>query len=68
MSQSQSQGQEYHQEKLTYDDLTHLRIAIALFESNPDNKDTLTKMYESIPELKEKINRMWEKESKESNN
>ena len=63
MSQSQPPGQEYQQEKLTYDDLTHLRIAIALFEANPDNKDTLTKMYESIPELKEKINRMWDRES-----
>jgi hypothetical protein len=63
VSQSQPQGQEYQQEKLTYDELTYLRIAIALFKANPDNKDTLAKMYDAIPELQEKVDRMWERES-----
>jgi hypothetical protein len=36
---------------------------IALFKANPDNKDTLAKMYDAIPELQEKVDRMWEKES-----
>jgi hypothetical protein len=63
VSQSLPQGQEYQQEKLTYDDLTHLRIAIALFKANLDNKDTLTKMYDAIPELQKKVDRMWEREA-----
>jgi hypothetical protein len=63
VSQPHPQGQEYQQEKLTYDDLTHLRIAIALFKANLDNKDTLTKMYDAIPELQEKVDRMWEREA-----
>jgi hypothetical protein len=63
VSQPHPQGQEYQQEKLTYDELTYLRIAIALFKANPDNKDTLTKMYDVIPELQEKVDRMWERES-----
>jgi hypothetical protein len=63
VSQSHPHGQEYQQEKLTYDDLTYLRIAIALFKANLDNKDTLTKMYDAIPELQGKVDRMWERES-----
>jgi hypothetical protein len=54
---------EYQQEKLTYDELTYLRIAIALFQANPNNNETLTKMYNAIPELKEKIDRTWNRES-----
>jgi hypothetical protein len=38
-------------------------FAIALFKANPDNKDTLAKMYDAIPELQEKVDRMWERES-----
>jgi hypothetical protein len=63
VSSSQPPWQGYQQEKLTYDELTYLRIAIALFKANPDNKDTLTKMYDAIPELQEKVDRMWEKEA-----
>jgi hypothetical protein len=64
VSHSQPQRQDYQQEKLTSDELTYLRIAIALFKANPDNKDTLTKMYDAIPDLQEKVDRMWERESK----
>jgi hypothetical protein len=63
VSEPYPQGREYQQEKLTYDELTYLRVAIALFKANPDNKDTLTKMYDAIPELQEKVDRMWERES-----
>src|SRR5262245_10085595 len=63
VSQPQPQRHEYQQEKLTYDDLTHLRIAVALFEANLSNKKALTKMYDAVPQLKQKINRMWEGES-----
>jgi hypothetical protein len=62
VSQPRPQGQVYQQEKLTYDELTYLRIAIALFKANLDNKDTLTKMYDAIPKLQEKVDRMWERE------
>jgi hypothetical protein len=64
VSQSQPQGQEYQQEKLTYDELTCLRIAVAMFEVYTDNKDFFPKIYEAIPYLKLKINRMWEREAK----
>jgi hypothetical protein len=63
VSQPYPQGQEYQQEKLTSEELMYLRIAIALFKANLDNKDTLTKMYDAIPELQEKVDRMWERES-----
>jgi hypothetical protein len=62
VSQPYPQGQEHHQEKLTSEELTYLRIAIALFKANPDNRDTLTKMYDAIPDLQEKVDRMWERE------
>ena len=56
-------SQLHPQEKLNSDELTYLRIAIALFKANPDNKETLTKMYDAIPELQEKVDHMWERES-----
>jgi hypothetical protein len=56
-------ARECRDEKLTKDDLMHLKIAVALFQSNLQMKEDMPEIWVKMQPLMEKVDRMWRRET-----
>jgi len=54
--------QEY-KEKLTPEDLMYIRVTIAQFQANLENREYMPNTYVAMQELKEKVDRIYRRET-----